>query len=91
MIKTQTITTATILSKPDNIFDNRARYQIELENATGTGTASIEINFGSGYRTMKEVDLTETDRIPYTIEADIVAIRVTPSEEMILSHSAERA
>lgn len=91
MITTQTITAATTLSKPDSIFDNRARYQVECHNATATGTATVEINFGAGFRTMKTIDLTVVDRVPYTIEADIVAIKVTPSQEMILAVSAERA
>lgn len=91
MITVQTITAATTLSKPDNIFDNRARYQIECNNASKTGTATVEINFGAGFRTMKTIDLTDAARTPYTIEADIVAIKITPSQEMILAVSAERA
>ena len=91
MIKTQTITAATTLSKPDNIFDNRARYQVECHNATATGTATVEVNFGAGYRLMKTIDLTDVARAPFTIEADIVAIKVTPSQEMTLALSSERA
>ena len=91
MITVQTITAATTLSKPDNIFDNRARYQVECHNATATGTATVEVNFGAGYRLMKTIDLTDVARAPFTIEADIVAIKVTPSQEMVLAVSAERA
>ena len=91
MITTQTITAATTLSKPDSIFDNRARYQVECHNATATGTATVEVNFGAGYRLMKTIDLTDVARAPFTIEADIVAIKVTPSQEMTLALSAERA
>ena len=91
MITVQTITAATTLSKPDNIFDNRARYQVECHNATATGTATVEVNFGAGYRLMKTIDLTDVARAPFTIEADIVAIKVTPSQEMTLALSSERA
>ena len=91
MITTQTITAATTLSKPDRIFDNRARYQVECNNAGATGTATVEIDFGAGYRLMKTIDLTDVARAPFTIEADIVAIKVTPSQEMVLAVSAERA
>lgn len=91
MIKTQTISAAIILSKPNDIFDNRARYQVECHNATATGTATVEVNFGAGYRLLKTIDLTDVARAPFTVEADVVAIKVTPSQEMILALSAERA
>ena len=91
MITTQTISAATTLSKPNSIFDNRARYQIECNNVSKAGTAAVEIDFGAGYRLMKTIDLTDVSRAPYTIEADIVAIKVTPSQEMVLAVSAERA
>ena len=91
MIKSQTITAATVLSKPDDIFDNRARYQIDCDNAADTGTATVEVDFGGGYRTLTTIDLTDTARVPWTIEADIHKIRITPSQEMTLALSAERA
>ena len=90
MIKTQTITAATVLDKSGPIMDGRGRYQIECNNATAVGTAAVEVDFGGGYRAMHTIELTDVDRVPYTLEAEIVKIRVTPSQEMTLAIGAER-
>ena len=97
MIRSQVITAAVVLDNSffgqtsgGSIFDGRARYQIECNNASKTGTATVEIDFGAGYRLMKTIDLTDVSRVPYTIEAEIVSARVTPSQSMTLAVGSER-
>lgn len=90
MITTKTITAATVLDKTGPIMNGRGRYQIECNNATEVGTAAVEVDFGGGYRAMHTIDLTDVDRAPYTLEAEIVKIKVIPSQEMVLAVGAER-
>jgi hypothetical protein len=91
MITTQTIAAATVLDTSGPIMNGKGRYQIELDNGTHTGTATIEVDFGAGYRTLETVDLTDTIRIPWVIEAEVLKMRITPSASMTLAVAWERA
>ena len=79
------ISTATEFDGEDFVVDGFARYQFEVKNATNTGTCAVEFDFGQGYREMETIDLTDTSRAPYTIEAWPDRVRITPSVEMGLT------
>ena len=79
------ISEATEFDGEDFVVDGFARYQFEVKNATDTGTCAVEFDFGEGYRLLETIDLTDTARVPYTIEAWPEAVLVTPSEEMGLT------
>jgi hypothetical protein len=86
-----TITAAKVLEKPEEILEGFGRYQVEVNNATATGSATIEVDFGAGYRLMETTDLTDASRVPFTVEGHVQKIRVAPSESMFLSFSWRQA
>lgn len=53
-------------------------HQIDAGTATA-GTLSVIIDFGSGARTLEEIDFTDTAREPILIFGDIKSITLSPS------------
>lgn len=78
-----TISAATVLEEP-LVATGRQRHQIDCSGTTGT--LQIEIDFGTGYRTVTTLDLTDLARVPFCIEASIEKIRLTPSAEVLIAY-----
>lgn len=78
-------------TQPISFFSEKGYYQFDFKNATNTGTAAVELDFGAGLRLIETVDLTDTARDPFSIVGNIKSARVTPSQEMTMSVYCERA
>ena len=87
----ETISAATTLDTTNFFFSEKGYYQFDFKNATDTGTAAIELDFGAGLRLIETVDLTDTARDPFSVVGNIKSARVTPSQEMTMSVYCERA
>ena len=75
-LHTATIDAATVLEAP-LVPPGRCRHQLDFGGTTGT--VLVEVDFGTGYRSLVTVDLTELDRVPFCLEAAVVKFRLTPS------------
>ena len=71
-----TIAVATVLEHP---LVPKGRHRHQLDFGGTTGTVDVEVDFGTGYRLITTVDLTEIDRVPFCVEADVEKFRLTPS------------
>ena len=71
-----TIAVATVLEHP---LVPKGRHRHQLDFGGTTGTVAVEVDFGTGYRLITTVDLTEIARVPFCIEADVEKFRLTPS------------
>lgn len=78
-----TISAATVLESPI-VPKGRQRHQLDFSGTTGTVT--IEVDFGTGYRTVEVVDLTVLDRVPYCLEAAVLKFRITPSAQCNMAY-----
>lgn len=79
---------ATVTAANGNIPSGKARHQID---ATGSGTLTIAVDFGSGSRTVYSLDAAAANRLPYCLEAEVVSITFTPSASMAVAYAAEPA
>lgn len=53
-------------------------HQIDCGTAT-TGSLAVNVDFGSGERTIATIDFTETDRVAVLIFGDIKSIELVPT------------
>lgn len=77
------IAAATVL-EPPLVPKGRCRHQLDFSGTTGS--VVVEIDFGSGYRTITTVDCTDTARLPFCFECAVTKIRVTPSVSRTLAY-----
>lgn len=54
------------------------RHQLDFGTAT-TGAYTINVDFGTGARGVETVDMTDSERLPYTVEAVVKAIQAVPA------------
>ena len=87
----EVISAAKVLDGPTFFYDEKGYYQFDFKNAGNAGTAAIELDYGAGIRTIVTVDLTDTDRDPFSVVAKVKSAKVTPSQEMTMSVYRERA
>ena len=62
----------------------RLRHQLDFSGTVGT--AAIDIDFGTGYRTIHTQDLTNIARLPYCFECAVQKIRITVSDACELAY-----
>lgn len=54
------------------------RHQIDVVGPAA-GSMAVGCNFGAGARAVGAIDFTDTERVPFVIEAEIDAITLTPT------------
>ena len=77
------ISSATVLESPLVPY-GRHRHQLDFSGTSGT--VQIEIDFGTGRRLIETVDLSDTSRLPFCIEADLEDFCLTPSVSTTLAY-----
>lgn len=55
----------------------RGRHQLDFSGTTGS--VDIDIDCGTGHRTVQTIDLTETTRMPFCFECAVEKIKITPT------------
>ena len=55
----------------------RGRHQLDFSGTTGS--VAIDVDFGTGYRTIETIDLSDTARLPFCFECAVEKIKVTPT------------
>ena len=55
----------------------RGRHQLDFSGTTGS--VEIAVDFGTGYRAIETVDLTDATRLPFCFECAVEKIKVTPT------------
>lgn len=66
----------------------RVRHQLDFSGTTGS--VAIEVDFGTGYRTIETVDLTLVERLPFCFECAAENIRVTPTVSCNMAYYFDR-
>lgn len=68
-----------------------AWHQIGLSNPLGVdeGSATIEVDDGTGYRVYATVSLTDAKRKPFCMVLEVSGIRITPDRALTICYSAE--
>lgn len=54
------------------------RHQIDVMGPTA-GSIAVTCDFGAGERAVGTIDFTETDRVPFVIEAEVESIKLVPT------------
>ena len=54
------------------------RHQIDVMGPTA-GSIAVTLNFGAGERAVGTIDFTETDRVPFVLEAEVDSIKLVPT------------
>lgn len=85
LIINQTISTTTIITPRNGC----ARHQLDFSGTTGT--VSVELDAGTGFRAIHTVELSEMDRLPLCLELEAIAFRITPSVQTTMCYMAEEA
>lgn len=75
-----------IMLEPPTIRLGRNRHQFDFSGTSGT--VKLEIDFGTGFRVISDIDLTKTDRVPFVIEAAVRAFRITPDVVSTMAYYA---
>ena len=55
-----------------------SRHQIDVMGPTA-GSLAVTINFGAGERAVGTIDFTDTERVPFVIEAEVETIKLVPT------------
>ena len=55
----------------------RGRHQLDFSGTAGS--VEIAVDFGTGYRVIETIDLTDTARLPFCFECAVEKIKVTPT------------
>ena len=85
LIINQTISAATVITPRNGC----ARHQLDFSGTTGT--VSVELDAGTGFRAIHTVELSKMDRLPLCLELEAVALRITPSVQTTMCYMAEEA
>ena len=74
--------TATVVTKTATaelaVLPGLRWHQIDCGVAT-TGSLAVNVDFGSGERTIKTIDLTASDRVPVLVFGDAKSIELVPT------------
>jgi hypothetical protein len=65
-----------------------ARHQLDFSGTSGTVT--IGLNAGAGNRIVETIDLSNTARLPYSVECEAVEFTIVPSVSTTVSYCANR-
>lgn len=71
---TATVTTTIATPQPVRCL----RHQIDVMGPTA-GSIAVTCDFGAGERAVGTIDFTETDRVPFVIEAEVESIKLVPT------------
>ena len=69
-------TVTTTITPPSPI--RCCRHQIDVMGPTA-GSIAVTCNFGAGERAIGAIDFTETDRVPFVLEAEVDTIKLVPT------------
>lgn len=65
----------------------RARHQVDVSGSAGS--VDVSVDFGTGFRTVHTIDLSDTARLPFAFEAAIKGLRLTSTVAETFAYHAE--